>query len=132
MTHSKTILFPGQETNSSGFTLIEVLIAIVVFSVGLLALSALQTSAIRGNSSAYSLTDTTLAASSRLENILAAKYDSSLLSAGNHTVQDGGYIISYSVNETTPNMVKRINLNISRTDLVTKTYSYSVVVTNLP
>ncbi len=118
--------------SSRGFTLIEVLIAIVVFSIGLLALSALHTSAIRGNSSAYGLTDTTLAASSRLESILAADYSDSSLSPGAHSVQDGIYSITYSVNETIPNMVKKIDLNISRTDIVNKTYSYSVVITNLP
>ncbi len=42
--------------NSSGFTMIEVLTALVVFSVGLLGMATLMGTAVQGNHSAYSRT----------------------------------------------------------------------------
>jgi len=118
--------------SGQGFTLIEVLIAIVVFSIGLLALSALQSSAIRGNAGAYSITDTTLAASSSLESILSAGYFDNILTPGSHSVQEGNHLVTYDVNETIPNVEKKITLRISRMDKVRRNYIYNIVVTNIP
>ncbi len=48
-----TITTLPRPTRSSGFSLVEVLIALVVFSVGLLGLAAMMVSAVRGNHQAY-------------------------------------------------------------------------------
>lgn len=42
--------------NSAGFTLLEVMIAMVIFSIGLLGLAGIQATAIQNNNSAYTRT----------------------------------------------------------------------------
>jgi len=53
-----------------GFTLIEVLIALTIFAVGLLAIAAMQTSAIRMNSTAGHLTDLSSIGMDQLEYLM--------------------------------------------------------------
>ncbi len=53
-----------------GFTLIEVLIALTIFAVGLLAIAAMQTSAIRMNSTAGHLTDLSAIGMDQLEYLM--------------------------------------------------------------
>ena len=55
----------------NGFSLIESVIALTIFSVGLLAVGSMQLAAIRGNVSAYSLTAATALAEGIMEEILA-------------------------------------------------------------
>lgn len=56
-------------TIEAGFTLIEVLIAMFIATVGLLALVIMQANAIRGNGFANQLTRATLLAQARLEQL---------------------------------------------------------------
>jgi type IV pilus assembly protein PilV len=55
----------------SGFTFIELLVAIVVLSLGLLAVAGMQVTAIRGNASANVISTKTAVAESILEEILS-------------------------------------------------------------
>jgi type IV pilus assembly protein PilV len=55
----------------SGFTFIELLVAIVVLSLGLLAVAGMQVTAIRGNASANVISTKTAVAESILEQILS-------------------------------------------------------------
>lgn len=57
-----------------GFTLVEVLIALAVFSVGVLAIAALQVTAIRGNSLSSHLTEATTLAGDRIETLMNLEY----------------------------------------------------------
>lgn len=74
-----------------GFSLVEVLIAIAVFSVGMLSIAALQTSAIKGNGKANNLTERTTWAASQVENLLNLPFTDPLLTAGLHN-HDGDTI----------------------------------------
>lgn len=66
MTNSE---FPSPRTDRAGFTLIEVLIAMVVLAVGLLALESLAIGASRRIASANRMTEYTLIASQQLETV---------------------------------------------------------------
>jgi len=57
-----------------GFTLVEIMIAIVVLSIGLLASASMQLSAVHVNSSANGVTAATNLAQSRLEELMALQY----------------------------------------------------------
>ena len=64
----------GKE-KQKGFTLLEVIVAISILTVGLLAVASLQGSAIMANASATDVTDATTIASDRIEKLAALAYD---------------------------------------------------------
>lgn len=78
--------------NKGGFTLIEVLIALAVFSIGILAVGGMQISAIKGNARARSLTEATTMAADRMEKLIQLPSNDPALTAGMYTpraVSDG-------------------------------------------
>lgn len=77
--------------NQAGFTLIEVLIAVVVFTIGILSANAMQISSIKGNSKANRITESANWASDKVENLLVLDYDDSEFDDddGDGTDQDG-------------------------------------------
>ena len=97
-----------------GFTLIEVLIAISIFAVGLLAVATMQISAINVNSTAGQMTTRMTWAQDKLEKLIALPYSDPWLqdlgdppsgedSAGNlHQETSDDYIISWTVTDNTP------------------------------
>jgi len=69
-----------QDTNQQGFTLIEILIAITIFSIGILAVATMQVSAIKGNSFANGLTEAVTLAQDKMEELMSLDYgDNDLL-----------------------------------------------------
>jgi len=76
-------------TWSKGFTLIEVLIGLAIFSIGILGVAAMQISATNGNSSAGRITSNITWAFDRVEELMALPYTDAALSAGNHSVTAG-------------------------------------------
>ena len=71
-------------TGARGFTLIEILIAITLFAVGILAVASLQLNAIKGNSRANIITLAGAVASDRSEQIRSMAFDHDDLSDGVH------------------------------------------------
>ena len=61
--------------NKQGFTLLEVIVAISILTIGLLAVASMQVSAIRGNASAYGITEATSWASDQVEKLIVLAYD---------------------------------------------------------
>ena len=84
-----------QRHNDAGFTLIEVLIALMIFSVGILGIGLMQLSAIRGNSLANHLTEAAVFGSDQIEQMLSWDYDDDKLKSTNnnaYTLPDGTVI----------------------------------------
>ena len=71
---------------SEGFTFIEVLIALAIFSIGILGVAAMQTSSTRGNSVAGRVTSNVSWATDRVEKLMALPYDNANLMPGNYSV----------------------------------------------
>jgi prepilin-type N-terminal cleavage/methylation domain-containing protein len=92
------------KTASAGFTMVEVLIALAVFSIGILAVFAMQTTAINQNAAARMQSEATGVAVQTMERLAVAPYDHDDLSAApedNPHQQDvGPYRVEWQV--TTP------------------------------
>ncbi len=123
---------PRSSRHDGGFTLIEILIVMLIFSIGMLGLSTLQFSASRGNAGAHRLTEATAVASARLESLLSANYSDPVLNPGNYNITNGVYSISYTITEPVNNRVKNILLNVTRMDDVARTNTYNLTITNIP
>lgn len=65
--------------DNRGFTLVEILIALSIFAIGVLAVVRLQLASLQGNTKANVITMGTAAANSMIEEILALPYDNVLL-----------------------------------------------------
>jgi len=107
-------------TGSNGFTLIEVLVAVAIFSIGILALTSLQAVYIGGNSSARMQTEATTLAAQWLERLKILPYaHDDLDSAGNpHRQAAGAYRIEWNVADNSPiNEVKTIRITVRPANL---------------
>ena len=80
--------------SQQGWSLIEVLVAVVILSVGLLAVGTMQISAIRGNFMGSNTTTALTFAGQKMEDLLNRDFDDSDLGAGLHeedvTIPGGG------------------------------------------
>ena len=75
-------------SEQTGFTLIETLVAIMVLTIGILALYTMQLSAIQGNSTAGQITRAATAGANQVEAIFAMDYDDLVDVDGDGTGQD--------------------------------------------
>jgi type IV pilus modification protein PilV len=109
-----------------GFTLIEVIVAISILTIGLLAVAAMQSSAIRGNNTGYLVTESTTLAQDRLEWLLMQDYADAALDAGTDKADPIGgapsnYQIQYDVTDLGAFNAKLIKVTVRLRDgLVTR------------
>ncbi|GBE53515.1 hypothetical protein BMS3Bbin14_02013 [bacterium BMS3Bbin14] len=121
------------ETGQKGFTLIEVMVAMVILGIGILAIVALQARDMNYNSSSKRQTQAYTWAADRVERLLALPYTSpDLQPKGNPAVAGDGYtalmapyVIEWDViNNTTTNsrkvsvFVRWKNKEIARVDFI--------------
>ena len=103
----------------NGFTLLEVIIALCIFSIGLLAVASMQMSAIKGNHFSGTLTEATNWAADQMETLMSLPYDADPdLVAGDHTSpQEDIYTIAWNVlDDATTNNTKTITITVAWTD----------------
>jgi type IV pilus assembly protein PilV len=105
--------FPNDQ---KGFSLIEILIAMTIFAIGVLALAEMQITAIRGNAFSSTTTDGTTLAQDRIEQLMNLPYDDGDLAEGNHgPVTLGVCNVSWDVaNGPVPN-TKTVNVSVTWT-----------------
>ena len=99
-----------------GYTLIELMLAIVILSAGILSLMCMQISAIRTNSGARHLTESTTLCADQFEKIMSMSYNDVNLTPGTTTSRaEGNYTIQWNVSaENIPiNNVKTIRVTAS-------------------
>jgi prepilin-type N-terminal cleavage/methylation domain-containing protein len=131
-----------------GFTLIEVLVALGVFSVALLGLEKMHLTAIQVNTVANRLTQATTLAQDRVERFMAMPYNDPLLAdttakgiptsypnAGHPdpSPPPQGYTIRWEVDTDVPSAgIKTINIFVTWNNLrASKTFSLSMRKSNL-
>jgi type II secretion system protein I len=81
--------------SNRGFTLNEVMIALSIFAIGILAVASLMISSINENTSARKMTEATTLAEMHLESLMAQDY----ASIADGTTTEGAYSIAWTVAE---------------------------------
>ncbi|CAB1075920.1 hypothetical protein D1AOALGA4SA_3724 [Olavius algarvensis Delta 1 endosymbiont] len=90
------------EIGSRGFTLMEVLIALAIFSIGILAVGTLQITSSNSNTGARIYTEEYTWVLDQIEQLAALDYDDAALDAGTRSVVQGPYTITWTVTEDSP------------------------------
>jgi len=92
---------PVSARSTAGFTLIEVMIAMVIFSLCVLAVAAMHVSAINANATSRQFSMATSVASAQLERIMDLDYDTSAdVAVGTHgpvATADGIFNVDWTV-----------------------------------
>jgi type IV pilus assembly protein PilV len=84
-----------------GFTFVELLIVIAIFSIGILAVASMQVTTIHANSSARMSGEATVLAANKIEELMASDYNTDEdLNPGSHTLVDGAYTTDWVVTES--------------------------------
>lgn len=84
---------------NDGFTILEVVMAVSIFAIGILGVAALQTAAIKTISSSNYMTTGTTNAQDKVEELMELSFSDADLSIGDHTEQNppSGYTITWNV-----------------------------------
>jgi len=101
-----------------GFTLIEALIALAIFSIGILGVAAMQMTAINSNAIAHIQTDATGKAVDWMERLQRLEYTSDNtnddLTKGDHgPITDGAYSIRWNVSDGPINETRLIQVTVT-------------------
>ena len=109
--HKRTIV----NSTNGGFALCEVMMAIAIFAIGILAVTSMQLRSIGLNATARTQTEATTLAVDRMEQLLALPYDDPLLDEGNSPWQapTGSYTIEWNVSEDVDLPMKHITISVT-------------------
>jgi len=129
---------PGnqKQTTAQGFTLIEILVAMSIFAIGILAVTSMQIRSISQNASAGMQTEAATLAVDRMEQLLALPYEDPQLdedeAVNPHVVPsgDGDFTIQWTVVEDPKNNglpVKHIHIQVTHTNPNAKTVRLSSI-----
>src|SRR5215510_2165195 len=100
--------------NEKGLTLPEVLVAMVVLSLGLLGLAKMQITAIQVNAASGRLTQATALAQDKAEELMALPYTDADLNVGKYSSKRADYTITWEVAQDTLAVgIKTINLTVT-------------------
>ena len=103
--------------HKEGFTLIEVMITMVVLSIGLVALAGIQISAIKGNAFSRRMTTAVSVAEQTIEQIKNSPYDNvQSQSTTQVTAANMNFNSQVNVTNTTPTNGKRVEVTVSWSD----------------
>ena len=90
----------GRLAGNSGFTLIEILIAMAIFSIGILAVGNMQLGSTNGNTSARIRTESSVWAQDTIETLMLLPYDDPQLDPGAYAAAPIPNAPNYSVGYT--------------------------------
>ena len=96
-----------------GFNLLEILIAITIFSIGILAVASMQISSMMGNTSAKDVTESATLAADQLEKLMTLPY----ADVNTDGRDEGIYRIDWTVTSDFPvTNTKTVNIQVTWTE----------------
>ena len=109
-------ILKNRSNNEKGVTMIEILMAMSILAVGILAVVAMQTASAKGNLTSLMSTDGLNEAVNQLETLMDRDWDHADLASGNnpHSVSQGQYTITWNVtDDAVINNTKTINMTVT-------------------
>ncbi len=102
---------------NEGFTLLEVMIALVILAVGLLGLAALQLVAVKSNAFSSEMTYATMLAQQHAESLKNLPFNDGNLTPGAHTAMGSSkgvqYTVTWNVTDNVPATdMKSVNVTV--------------------
>ena len=120
----------SNKNNQSGFTIIEVMIAVSIFAIGFLAISSLQFSASKNNRTASEVTQAVTIVTDRMERMMVLPFDHEDLDPdlNPHSTMQGKYgiqwiVIDSDLNGDEVNDSKTVTMTVSWEKLVPSSQS---------
>lgn len=113
----------------NGFSLIEVLIALVLLAVGMLAMGGMQIVSIKGNAFSQKMTQATVLTQNKLEELRKLPFEDSSLSIGRHdegVVSSSKFSRSYDV-EGISTTLKAVTVTVQWTEEIDHSISLSTM-----
>jgi prepilin-type N-terminal cleavage/methylation domain-containing protein len=107
-TYRKTGIMHGH----GGFTILEVMVAISILAVGLMAVFTAQSRSITGNTNANRQTVAMTLAQDKMEELLAVSY-ADLDAAGSPVTAPGNYVVAWTVTEYAADNYKLIEVEVA-------------------
>ena len=109
--------------NRRGFTLIEVLMVMAIFAIGILAVASMQMTSVSSNAASRRISEKTALAENQIERLLKLPYDHNDLDPAQnpHQTTQGVYAVNWNVTDTDlngdgTNDAKTITVDVSRTN----------------
>lgn len=121
--------------NSKGFTLIEVLVALVILAVSLLALAGLMTTTTKNNAFGGNLTEAATLAQDRLEELRVTGWDNIVNGNDTNPIRGLNYNRTWTVvlgpNSPLPphDNEKRVTVTVNWNDGIARSISFLAVIT---
>ena len=96
--------------NNQGLTIIEIVFALSIFSIGILAVSMLAIGSVNSNTSSRMVTEATTLAEDCLEKLMTLPYEN--VEKGD--AKEGPYDVSWSVTENEAEKSKSVTVTVTR------------------
>ena len=118
-----------KNSGTRGFTLIEVLVALAIFSIGILAVASLQIQSVNLNAKARMQTEATNLAVECLERLKMLSYDDADLDeeSNPHQEQSGSYTVQWEIVEALDMQMKTITVTVTGANPNAKDVSVSTI-----
>ena len=105
----------GRKFNNKGFTLIEILIALAIFSIGILGVASMQIYSINYNTNARKLTEATTLGVNTMETLMILPLtDSRLTNLNPQVITDGPYTVTWTITPD-PDIQNYLTINMTVT-----------------